>query len=167
AGRELVALSTPGHASHHHTFWDPAGRIAYTGDVAGTRLPDFYLPLAAVVPPEFDVEAVEASLDRIRALNPAVLCLAHATAVRDVDRHLDILGRQLRDWEELIEGYVAAGLSEVEMADRLRAINQRNEDGTPLDPHTARLQEIQSPAAFAVAGYLRYFQTRARREAAG
>src|SRR5215472_15466063 len=32
---ELHVHYTPGHASHHVTYWDPASRIAFVGDTAG------------------------------------------------------------------------------------------------------------------------------------
>ena len=62
---ELMALDTPGHASHHMSY--VIGDICFTGDVGGVRIPGeshVELPLA---PPEIDLDAWRESLVRLRA----------------------------------------------------------------------------------------------------
>ena len=39
AGRELLVEYTPGHASHHVSYFDPSSRVAFVGDTAGIREP--------------------------------------------------------------------------------------------------------------------------------
>src|SRR3954464_5248406 len=36
-GREIETAYTPGHASHHVSFFDAAARVAFVGDTAGIR----------------------------------------------------------------------------------------------------------------------------------
>ncbi|MBA2364740.1 MAG: MBL fold metallo-hydrolase, partial [Chloroflexia bacterium] len=55
-GRELTALYTPGHASHHIAYWDATGRGIYTGDAAGIRLPGGEAVLPPTPPPDLDLE---------------------------------------------------------------------------------------------------------------
>ena len=89
-GIDLVAIETPGHARHHHSWMlDLDGmRQCFTGDVAGMRIPgsDFVtLPLA---PPEFEPEAWIRSIDRIDSLDFDRLHLTHFGSVDDPSRHL-------------------------------------------------------------------------------
>ncbi|MCP4835949.1 MAG: MBL fold metallo-hydrolase [Phycisphaera sp.] len=99
-GIDLVAIETPGHARHHHSWMlDLDGmRQCFTGDVAGMRIPgsDFVtLPLA---PPEFEPEAWIRSIDRLDSLDFDRLHLTHFGSVDDPARHLartrDRVGRE-------------------------------------------------------------------------
>ncbi|MDB4915911.1 MAG: beta-lactamase domain protein, partial [Gemmatimonadetes bacterium] len=55
--RTLVALHTPGHASHHIAFHDVARRSIFTGDVGGVRLEGASYVRPPTPPPDIDVEA--------------------------------------------------------------------------------------------------------------
>ena len=46
---------TPGHASHHVAYLHESG-TAFTGDVAGMRIPGTSLVLAPTPPPDIDIE---------------------------------------------------------------------------------------------------------------
>jgi glyoxylase-like metal-dependent hydrolase (beta-lactamase superfamily II) len=54
AGRTLTALATPGHASHHHCYWDPARAALFTGDVGGVRMAGTNFACPPPPPPELD-----------------------------------------------------------------------------------------------------------------
>ena len=60
----LDVLHTPGHASHHVALHDDATGALFTGEAIGSHLPwaDAYRP--ALPPPEVDVEAALASIER-------------------------------------------------------------------------------------------------------
>ncbi|MGH2399701.1 MAG: MBL fold metallo-hydrolase, partial [bacterium] len=65
--RRLTALDTPGHARHHHAYWDAASGDLFTGDVAGVALPRSRYVRAPTPPPELDVPAWRESLQRVRS----------------------------------------------------------------------------------------------------
>jgi glyoxylase-like metal-dependent hydrolase (beta-lactamase superfamily II) len=75
---ELVALHTPGHTRDHMSFWWPAESAIFCGDLmmGGSDT-------ALVAPPEGDLAAYLASLDRLEALNPKVIYPAHGPAIAD------------------------------------------------------------------------------------
>jgi glyoxylase-like metal-dependent hydrolase (beta-lactamase superfamily II) len=75
-GRELVMLETPGHARHHMAVLDEASGTVLAGDALGARFPGGGL-YPALPPPEIDLAAGLASLDRLTALAPERLCLGH------------------------------------------------------------------------------------------
>ena len=87
---EVLALDTPGHASHHMSY--VIGDVCFTGDVGGVRLPgEAYveLPLA---PPEIQLEDWRDSLAHLRAAverhDVTHLAPTHFGLYDDVTAHL-------------------------------------------------------------------------------
>ena len=76
-GAALRAIATPGHASHHHAFLEETTGTLFAGDALGVRLPDLGVVRPATPPPEFDLEAALASIDRIASLEAERVMLAH------------------------------------------------------------------------------------------
>lgn len=102
-GEEVLGFRvayTPGHASHHVSYFHPDSGRAFVGDTAAVRIPpaDFVLP--PTPPPDIDLELWESSLDRIAAWSPAALCLTHFGAVDEPEAHLELVRRRLREQAE-------------------------------------------------------------------
>ena len=76
-GRELNVAYTPGHASHHVSYFDPSSRIAFVGDVAGIRRGERLCVMPPTPPPDIDLEAWSRSEDRILSWVPDTLFLTH------------------------------------------------------------------------------------------
>jgi glyoxylase-like metal-dependent hydrolase (beta-lactamase superfamily II) len=95
---------TPGHAGSHVLYFDPAAGDAFTGDVAGVRVPPSTLIMAPTPPPEIDVEAWLGSTALIRELVPARLCMTHYGASEDPAAQLDALDAYLREAAEVSAG---------------------------------------------------------------
>jgi glyoxylase-like metal-dependent hydrolase (beta-lactamase superfamily II) len=91
AGRTLRVAYTPGHASHHVSFFDLTDGVAYVGDVGGIRVTDGCV-IAPTPPPDIDLEAWEQSIQTIERWRPSALVLTHFGQVDRVDDHW----RQLR-----------------------------------------------------------------------
>ena len=87
AGRTVAVKYTPGHASHHVSYFDTATGVAYVGDTAGIRVVGSYIK-APTPPPDIDLELWEASLQQIEAWKPRALVLTHFGRVDDVADHL-------------------------------------------------------------------------------
>ena len=68
-GRELVMLETPGHARHHMAVLDEASGTVLAGDAVGARFLGGGL-YPTLPPPDVDLAAGVASLDRLPALAP-------------------------------------------------------------------------------------------------
>jgi glyoxylase-like metal-dependent hydrolase (beta-lactamase superfamily II) len=107
-GRSLVALETPGHASHHFAFHDPDAGLVFTGDVGGIRLERAPHVRPPTPPPELDTPAWLASIARLRALEPRMLLPTHFGAIEDAAWHLDDLEARLRDWTRQAATHAAA-----------------------------------------------------------
>jgi glyoxylase-like metal-dependent hydrolase (beta-lactamase superfamily II) len=76
AGRTFEVAYTPGHASHHVSYFDPSSGVAFVGDTAGVCIDGGYI-LPPTPPPDIDVEAWEQSVRRIEAWQPHTLFLTH------------------------------------------------------------------------------------------
>ena len=97
----LEVAYTPGHASHHVTYFDPDSGEAYTGDVAGVRTPPSEFVLPPTPPPDIDVPKWLDSIATVAGWKPSALCLTHGGRFHDVERHLDAMRANLRRHEEL------------------------------------------------------------------
>jgi glyoxylase-like metal-dependent hydrolase (beta-lactamase superfamily II) len=73
----LEVIATPGHAADHLCFFEPDGRVLYSGDhILGGMT-------SVVSPPDGDMAAYMASLDRVRALRPRVIHPGHGPRIDD------------------------------------------------------------------------------------
>lgn len=86
-GRAFEVAYTPGHASHHVSFFDASSGLAFVGDVAGVCAAEGYV-LPPTPPPDIDIEAWHESVDRILAWSPSALFLTHFGPVTRVRPHL-------------------------------------------------------------------------------
>jgi len=80
---------TPGHASHHVSYFDTTSGEAYVGDVAGVRLPPHEYTVPPTPPPDIDIDQWLVSVDRIEGLRPQALCLTHFGRFTDVSAQLE------------------------------------------------------------------------------
>jgi len=106
-GRVFDVAYTPGHASHHVSYFDASSGVAFVGDTAGVCLDEGYV-LPPTPPPDIDLELWTASVDRILAWSPSTLFLTHFGPVTKVRPHL----AELLDHMQLTAAAVKASFSE-------------------------------------------------------
>jgi glyoxylase-like metal-dependent hydrolase (beta-lactamase superfamily II) len=99
--RPLDVQYTPGHASHHVSYFDAATGIAWVGDTAGLRFGPTVFALPPTPPPDIDLEAWTESLAKIRAWKPEIVFITHFGPYRGAGDHLDRLEVSLRDVAEI------------------------------------------------------------------
>jgi len=156
--RQLVALDTPGHARHHHVYWDPSAADLFTGDMAGVALPGSRYVRAPTPPPELDIPAWERTLDKVRGLHPKRLLLTHFGPHTWVEDLLAQLDENLHRNLQLVRDALADGEDEHAIIARLRdealrAITLR--DG----PSASARYEVIMPIYQSVLGLIRYIRT--------
>jgi glyoxylase-like metal-dependent hydrolase (beta-lactamase superfamily II) len=95
-GRRFEVAYTPGHASHHVSYFDASSGVAFVGDTAGVCINGGYA-LPPTPPPDIDLAAWRSSLDRIEAWSPATLFLTHFGPVSHVRPHLETLWSHLEE----------------------------------------------------------------------
>lgn len=108
-GRELEVAYTPGHASHHVSYFDPSSRVAFVGDTAGIRRQgrDFTMP--PTPPPDVDLDAWRASEDRILSWDPDTLFLTHFGPFHGARVHFQDLTERLAAWSGIVRRLLADG----------------------------------------------------------
>ncbi|HEU4802474.1 MAG TPA: MBL fold metallo-hydrolase [Solirubrobacterales bacterium] len=84
----LEVLATPGHASHHVVYLDPAEGDAYVGDVGGVRIPPGDTVWLPTPPPDIDLELWRASIELVAEREPERLLLTHYGSVDEPRSHL-------------------------------------------------------------------------------
>lgn len=76
-GRTLEVAYTPGHASHHVSYFSADTGIAFVGDTAGIKRGPGEYVLPPTPPPDIDVELWRGSLARLATWGPDTLFLTH------------------------------------------------------------------------------------------
>jgi glyoxylase-like metal-dependent hydrolase (beta-lactamase superfamily II) len=99
----LDSFPTPGHASHHVCYLDRDGTL-YAGDAAGVRIDPGRFVLPPTPPPEFDLDAWQATLEELEERAPERMALIHWGVFDDVQRHLADLRLELYEWADFIRG---------------------------------------------------------------
>jgi glyoxylase-like metal-dependent hydrolase (beta-lactamase superfamily II) len=159
-GTELMALYTPGHASHHVAYVDAREGEIFTGDVAAIRLQGFDYIRPATPPPEVDLALWTMSLERLRTCSTNTLHLTHFGSFTDVDRHLTAAHDQLFAWADFVEALLAQDTDPETMKVKLRRRADAEVLATHPDQEAVRRYELAAPSGMSVDGYLRYFRRR-------
>ncbi len=106
-GRELDVAYTPGHASHHVSFFNADAGIAFVGDTAGVRLQAGRFIMPPTPPPDIDLDAWRDSVARINDWRPDTLFITHFGAYSPVAAHLT----EMADRLVMTSGLVKASLA--------------------------------------------------------
>jgi glyoxylase-like metal-dependent hydrolase (beta-lactamase superfamily II) len=152
-GEEVLGFKvayTPGHASHHVSYFHPPTGQAFVGDTAAVRIPpsDFVIP--PTPPPDIDLELWEDSLDLIADWEPDSLGLTHFGHVNDPAAHIEVVRERLRE-----QGELARRLSSEQFDARIRA-----QVAGRADPETAKAVLQAVPPEQQWSGLDRYWSTR-------
>lgn len=99
----ITALHTPGHSADHLSFWLPADRALFTGDLVLGR------GSSMVTFPEGDVAAYLRSLTRLALLNPAILFPGHWDPVTEAVPKLEEYRAHRLDREAQLRAALAQG----------------------------------------------------------
>lgn len=102
AGRELRVEYTPGHASHHVSFFDPSTRVAFVGDTAGIRRHGLGYIMPPTPPPDINLEQWRHSVNRILAWDPDTLFLTHFGPFHGARPHMHAMLENLDAWSQIV-----------------------------------------------------------------
>jgi glyoxylase-like metal-dependent hydrolase (beta-lactamase superfamily II) len=116
-GRTFEVAYTPGHASHHVSYFDRSSGVAFVGDTAGVCVDDGYV-LPPTPPPDIDIELWHASVARIEAWAPQTLFLTHFGPVDHPRAHLQTLVDNLETTSRMVRELLAGPVPEDEKSRR-------------------------------------------------
>ena len=159
-GRTFEVAYTPGHASHHVSYFDRGSGVAFVGDTAGVQIDDGYL-LPPTPPPDIDPVAWRESATRIEQWHPQTLFMTHfGPAPTPAHGHFQTLLDNL----DRFAGWVKASLAETgtddEHAVRFGAEVRREFRRTMTDSQIAAY-ELAAPFELLWLGLARYWRKRA------
>jgi glyoxylase-like metal-dependent hydrolase (beta-lactamase superfamily II) len=159
-GTQLEVAYTPGHASHHVSYFSPETGIAFVGDTAGIKLTPNGFVLPPTPPPDIDLELWDRSLTAIDAWRPDTLFLTHFGPASPCRPHLAELRAHLAWIAELSRSILAIDESDSAREDRF-VTEVRRELERRAD--RADVQAYQAAARFDLSwrGMARYWTKRA------
>jgi glyoxylase-like metal-dependent hydrolase (beta-lactamase superfamily II) len=97
-GRALDVAYTPGHASHHVSYFSADTGVAFVGDTAGVCVVPNGFVLPPTPPPDIDLEIWRESLGTIERWHPDTLLVTHFGPATAAGTHLT----EMRDRLELV-----------------------------------------------------------------
>jgi glyoxylase-like metal-dependent hydrolase (beta-lactamase superfamily II) len=106
--RRLDVVYTPGHASHHVSYFDDDAGVAFVGDTAGVRIDNGPYILPATPPPDIDLSLWDQSFTAILARRPTRLFLTHYGYADNPAAHIAEFSERLHHWADVAEKALAA-----------------------------------------------------------
>lgn len=95
-GRRFDVAYTPGHASHHVSYFNEETGLAFVGDAAGIKRTASGMVVAPTPPPDIDLENWELSLAKIENWRPDTLFITHFGPAAPYAPHLNALREHLQ-----------------------------------------------------------------------
>jgi glyoxylase-like metal-dependent hydrolase (beta-lactamase superfamily II) len=156
AGRSFDVLYTPGHASHHVSFFDRSSGVAFVGDVAGVRITGSYVR-PPTPPPDIDLELWIESAARVEAWDPDTLFLTHFGPSSNVRPHMQTFVENLQAAAEWVRRSLREAGSDDEKARRYAEFVdrelQRHLNDAEILPH-----RVGAPFEVSWLGLARYWR---------
>ena len=109
----IQVVNTPGHASHHVSYFFK--QYLFAGEVAGVHqpLPDkmYFRP---ATPPKFKLETSLSSLKKVIAKKPGAICYGHYGIRKEGVKVLSLARKQLILWTQVVKEELAEGEKNLE-----------------------------------------------------
>jgi glyoxylase-like metal-dependent hydrolase (beta-lactamase superfamily II) len=96
--RKLDVAYTPGHASHHVSYFDSDEGVAFIGDTGGIRIDNSPYIYPATPPPDVDLALWDKSFQTILERRPSKLFLTHFAWSNDPAAHISEFHERLHSW---------------------------------------------------------------------
>ena len=106
-GRELDVAYTPGHASHHVSYFERSSGIAFVGDTGGVRRGSGTYVMPVTPPPDIDLEGWRVSEARILGWNADTLFITHFGPSPGPRQHFQQMMDNLADWSRIVRRLLA------------------------------------------------------------
>ncbi len=99
--RKIEVAYTPGHASHHVSYFENLEGVAFVGDTAGVRIEPYDYAMPATPPPDIDLEIWDKSFEVILERKPKRLFLTHFGFSANPAEHIAEFRERLHRWFEV------------------------------------------------------------------
>jgi glyoxylase-like metal-dependent hydrolase (beta-lactamase superfamily II) len=119
--RKIEVAYTPGHASHHVSYFENVEGVAFVGDTTGIRIEGHPYVMPATPPPDIDLRLWDASFAAILERKPKRLFLTHFGFSENPVAHIAEFRERLRRWMETTEKILETAKSDQEAMDSFMA----------------------------------------------
>ena len=162
AGRKFEVVYTPGHASHHVSYFDTTTGLAFIGDTAGIRIANAQTILPITPPPDIDPEAWARSWEEIQARQPERLFLTHFGPASGVGEHLSELRERLEEWSVAVRESLEKGEDDAQCAAQFaEQVTAKLKDKNHLSESDAKRYARGAALDLCWYGLARYWRKRA------
>jgi glyoxylase-like metal-dependent hydrolase (beta-lactamase superfamily II) len=161
---KLEVAYTPGHASHHVSYFDAAEGVAFIGDTTGIRIDNGPYILPATPPPDINLEIWDQSFATILGRRPSRLFLTHFGYADKPAEHIEKFRRGLHHWAELAAEILGSASNEAE-AKELFVARAQEEMQQQLGPAEADHHAFTAGLDLSFLGIARYLRKRAEANA--
>ncbi len=158
--RKLKVAYTPGHASHHVSYFDQMEGVAFVGDTAGVRIENYPYVMPATPPPDIDLGIWESSFAAIRAHQPSRLFLTHFGMAENPGEHIAQFRERLHQWAALTAEILRSAPSEAAAMDSFMAAT-RAELARHLPAEEVEHYVFSAGLNLSFLGFARYLRKRA------
>jgi glyoxylase-like metal-dependent hydrolase (beta-lactamase superfamily II) len=157
-GRALDVAYTPGHASHHVTYFEPSAGIAFVGDTAGICRGSGTYVMPAAPPPDIDLERWRESEASILAWSPDTLFLTHFGPHHGARPHFQQLMDHLADWSRIVRRVIADPDTTEEVKQETFVAEATQEVRRAVGPAEAELYARAVSLHYSYQGLARYWR---------
>jgi glyoxylase-like metal-dependent hydrolase (beta-lactamase superfamily II) len=159
--RKIEVVHTPGHASHHVSFFEDLEGVAFTGDTAGVRIEGQRYVMPATPPPDIDLGIWDRSFAAILERRPERLFLTHFGFAENPAEHIAQFRERLHRWVATTEGIIRNAGSEASALEPFMA-TMRAEIGEHLPPEEVEHYVFNAGLNLSFLGMARYLRKRAQ-----
>jgi glyoxylase-like metal-dependent hydrolase (beta-lactamase superfamily II) len=110
--RKIEVAYTPGHASHHVSYFENLEGVAFVGDTAGIHMAGHLYVMPATPPPDIDLEIWDSSFATILERKPKRLFLTHFGFSENPSEHIAQFRERLYRWMATTEKILRSATSE-------------------------------------------------------
>jgi glyoxylase-like metal-dependent hydrolase (beta-lactamase superfamily II) len=158
-GRDLEVAYTPGHASHHVSYFSADTGIAFVGDTGGIRLQPGAFIMPPTPPPDIDLEAWRDSLRRLAEWRADTIFITHFGPHAPVGAHLTEMASHLELTASLVKASLARPGSDEDREEWV-AEELRRELRRRMSESEARAYEVAGRFDLSWRGLARYWRKR-------
>jgi glyoxylase-like metal-dependent hydrolase (beta-lactamase superfamily II) len=110
--RKIEVAYTPGHASHHVSYFENTDGVAFVGDTTGIKIEGHSYAMPATPPPDIDLKIWDGSFAAILERKPKRLFLTHFGYSDNPAAHLAQFRERLHRWMEMTEKILQSASSD-------------------------------------------------------
>lgn len=110
--RRIEVAYTPGHASHHVSYFESIDGVAFVGDTTGIRMEGHSFVMPATPPPDIDLEIWDSSFKAILERKPKRLFLTHFGFSENPPAHIAQFRERLHHWMAITEKILQSATSD-------------------------------------------------------